>query len=140
MRTVFFQFFQVSQVYETIELSWLAKLVPFTDATHLETVVIDSAQSTGVQVRIDHQTNSLRFGTDMNLYKSETPEGPYVQQMPSEALRGQLQTITTALQQAVEIISTKETQLMHVATMKQLVSDYQRHCHEDHHVTLKRKL
>lgn len=44
------------------------------------------------------------------------------------------------LQQAIKVISAKETELEHVATMKQLVLDYQRHSHADHYVTLKRKL
>ena len=38
-------------MYETIELSWLTKLAPFTTSTHLETVVIKTAQSNGIQVR-----------------------------------------------------------------------------------------
>ena len=40
----------MSQVYETIELNWLAKLAPFADATHLETVVLYTAQSNGIHV------------------------------------------------------------------------------------------
>ena len=32
------------------------------------------------KVRIDHQTKSLRFGTDVTFsYKDESPEGPFVQ-------------------------------------------------------------
>ena len=41
---------QVSQVYETVKLDWLANLVPFTTSTHLETVVIETAHSNGIQV------------------------------------------------------------------------------------------
>ena len=44
---------QVSQVYETIELDWLAKLAPFTTPTQLETVVIETAQSNGIQVELE---------------------------------------------------------------------------------------
>ena len=43
---------QVSQVYETVELDWLAKLAPFTTPTHLETIVIETAQSNSIQVYI----------------------------------------------------------------------------------------
>ncbi len=42
---------QVSQVYESIELSRLAKMAPFTTAAHLEKVVVDTAHSNGIQVR-----------------------------------------------------------------------------------------
>ena len=37
-------------MYETVELDWLARLVPFTTSTHLETVVIETAHSNGIQV------------------------------------------------------------------------------------------
>lgn len=40
-------------MYETIELDWLAKLAPFTTPTQLETVVIETAQSNGIQVEVD---------------------------------------------------------------------------------------
>ena len=41
-------------MYETVELDWLARLVPFTTPTHLETVVIETAHSNGIQVLLNY--------------------------------------------------------------------------------------
>ena len=41
---------QVSQVYETIELSRLSELAAFANATDLERVVVNTARSNGIQV------------------------------------------------------------------------------------------
>ena len=41
---------QVSQVYETIELSRLSELAAFANATNLERVVVNTARSNGIQV------------------------------------------------------------------------------------------
>jgi hypothetical protein len=38
-----------------------------------------------VQVRIDHRTQSVHFGTDLTeSQRTDLPEGPHVQPMPSE--------------------------------------------------------
>ena len=43
---------QVAQVFETIELSRLAELAPFTTPTQLEKAVVETAHSNGIQVRL----------------------------------------------------------------------------------------
>ena len=38
-----------------------------------------------MQVRIDHRTGSVHFGTDLSeAQRTELPEGPTIQNMPSE--------------------------------------------------------
>ncbi len=40
------------------------------------------------QVRIDHRTGTVRFGTDLaEAQRKDLPEGPNVQSMPSEQIR-----------------------------------------------------
>lgn len=41
---------QVSQVYQSIELSRLAELAPFTTPLHLEKVVVETAHSNNILV------------------------------------------------------------------------------------------
>ena len=41
---------QVSQVYESIELTRLVELAPFTTSFQLEKVVVETAHSNGIQV------------------------------------------------------------------------------------------
>ena len=65
------------------------------------------------QVRIDHRTKSLSFGTDLGVsQKEDIPEGPYIQSMPSEQIRNQVINIAQALNQAMEIIGPKESTLV----------------------------
>jgi hypothetical protein len=49
-------FSQVSQVYESIQLSRLVELAPFATTTDLEKVVVETATSNNIQVRVDHAT------------------------------------------------------------------------------------
>ena len=57
------------------------------------------------QVRIDHNKASLTFGTDLGVaQKEDTPEGPFIQSMPSEQIRSQLAHMANALNQAVKIV------------------------------------
>ena len=65
------------------------------------------------QVRIDHRTKSLSFGTDLGVsQKEDIPEGPYIQSMPSEQIRNQVINMAQALNQAMEIIGQKESVLV----------------------------
>lgn len=61
------------------------------------------------QVRIDHRSKSLSFGTDLMVaQKEDVPEGPYIQSMPSEGIRNQLISMARALHQAIERIEPKD--------------------------------
>merc|ERR1740128_1380448 len=82
---------QVSQVYQTVKISRLLELAPFTDHHHMERLVVECARNNDMQVRIDHRTRSVRFGTDLSeAQRTDLPEGPHVQSMPSEQIRTQL--------------------------------------------------
>lgn len=62
------------------------------------------------QVRIDHRSHSLSFGTDLGLsQKEEAAEGPTIQSMTSEQIRNQLTVMGRVLSQAVSLISPKQT-------------------------------
>ena len=66
-----------------------------------------------LQVRIDHKTHSLSFGTDLGVsQKEDIPEGPYIQSMPSETIRNQVINIAQALNQAMAIIGPKESSVV----------------------------
>jgi hypothetical protein len=48
----------------------------------------DSIKFLFVQVRIDHRTQSVHFGTDLTeSQRTDLPEGPHVQPMPSEQVK-----------------------------------------------------
>ena len=61
------------------------------------------------QVRIDHRTQSLSFGTNLGVaQKEDVPEGPNIQSMPSESIRNQLTQMAQAIDSAVNIITPHE--------------------------------
>ena len=66
------------------------------------------------QVRIDHRTRSLSFGTDLGVaQKEDVAEGPCLQSMPSEQIRNQLIHFSQALHQAVDLIQPKQIKVRH---------------------------
>ncbi|CAL8299677.1 unnamed protein product [Merluccius merluccius] len=96
---------QVAQIYQSIEFSRLASLVPFVDAFQLERSIVDAARHCDLQVRIDHSSRTLSFGSDLNYStKEDSPVGPFLQNMPSEQIRNQLTAMSSSLAKAIQII------------------------------------
>lgn len=57
------------------------------------------------QVRIDHTSRTLSFGSDLNYStKEDAPVGPFLQNMPSEQIRNQLTAMSSAMAKAIQII------------------------------------
>lgn len=96
---------QVAQIYTSIEFNRLATLVPFVDAFQLERSIVDAARHCDLQVRIDHSSRTLSFGSDLNYStKEDSPVGPFLQNMPSEQIRNQLTAMSSSLAKAIEVI------------------------------------
>ncbi|XP_075071656.1 eukaryotic translation initiation factor 3 subunit A isoform X2 [Mixophyes fleayi] len=96
---------QVAQIYQSIEFSRLTSLVPFVDAFLLERAIVDAARHCDLQVRIDHTSRTLSFGSDLNYStREDAPVGPFLQNMPSEQIRNQLTAMSSVLSKAVATI------------------------------------
>uniref|UniRef100_A0A8C9EKV4 Eukaryotic translation initiation factor 3 subunit A n=1 Tax=Pavo cristatus TaxID=9049 RepID=A0A8C9EKV4_PAVCR len=96
---------KVAQIYQSIEFSRLATLVPFVDAFQLERSIVDAARHCDLQVRLDHTTRTLSFGSDLNYStREDAPLGPQLQSMPSEQIRNQLTAMSSALAKALAVI------------------------------------
>ncbi|KAM5132131.1 eukaryotic translation initiation factor 3 subunit A [Mantella aurantiaca] len=96
---------QVAQIYQSIEFSRLTTLVPFVDAFMLERAIVDAARHCDLQVRIDHSSRTLSFGSDLNYSaREDAPVGPFLQNMPSEHIRNQLTAMSSVLSKAVAAI------------------------------------
>ncbi|KAL5471152.1 hypothetical protein EMCRGX_G029236 [Ephydatia muelleri] len=131
---------QVSQVYQAIELKRLAELVPFTNPSDLERIVVEMACSNNIQVQIDHHTKSLRFGTDITFTsKSDVSDGPSIQVLPSEILCNQLAAMSQALQQAVKKISGESEAQLAAEHRKSVMQDCLQHARQDHRIANQRK-
>ncbi|XP_068180128.1 eukaryotic translation initiation factor 3 subunit A-like [Antennarius striatus] len=96
---------QVAQIYQSIEFTRLASLLPFVDAFQLEHSIVDAARHYDLQVRIDHISRTLSFGSDLNYStKEDAPAGPFLQNMPSEHIRNQVSVISASLAKATQVI------------------------------------
>lgn len=131
---------QVSQVYQTIAFSRLADLIPFASKFRLERVIVDAAKTLELQVRIDHRSKSLSFGTDLMVaQKEDVPEGPYIQSMPSEGIRNQLISMARALHQAIERIEPKERKVQRHEMQVQIANSYRMTAKKEHQRILQRR-
>ncbi|XP_065925615.1 eukaryotic translation initiation factor 3 subunit A isoform X3 [Magallana gigas] len=131
---------QVSQVYQTIAFSRLADLIPFASKFRLERVIVDAAKTLELQVRIDHRSKSLSFGTDLMVaQKEDVPEGPYIQSMPSEGIRNQLISMARALHQAIERIEPKDRKVQGHEMQVQIANSYRMTAKKEHQRILQRR-
>ncbi len=104
---------QVSQVYQTIELKRFISLAPPIDEHRLEKIIVNAARNNDVQVHIEHKSQALTFGTDLNVSTGRTvgndtgSKSNIIQKMPNEQIRNQLISISRALYSCMEIVNDK---------------------------------
>merc|ERR1719210_1051198 len=96
---------QVAQVYQSVSMKRLLTLAKFSSHHHMERLIVECARNNDMQVRIDHRTGSVHFGTDLSeAQRTELPEGPTIQNMPSEQVRTQLMSMMAVLDKSLMII------------------------------------
>merc|ERR1719481_148947 len=96
---------QVAQVYQSISMTRLLSLTIFASQQHMERIIVECARNNDMQVRIDHRTSAVHFGTDLTeCQRTEMPEGPHIQAMPSEQVRTQLMSMMKVLDKGLSTI------------------------------------
>ncbi|XP_077352077.1 eukaryotic translation initiation factor 3 subunit A [Festucalex cinctus] len=131
---------QVAQIYQSIEFSRLASLVPFVDAFQLERSIVDAARHCDLQVRIDHTSQTLSFGSDLNYStKEDAPVGPFLQNMPSEQIRNQLTAMSASLAKALQVIKPASTLQEREEQSQQAIAAYLKNARKDHQRILARR-
>uniref|UniRef100_A0A8C6X560 Eukaryotic translation initiation factor 3 subunit A n=1 Tax=Naja naja TaxID=35670 RepID=A0A8C6X560_NAJNA len=131
---------QVAQIYQSIEFCRLTTLVPFVDAFQLERAIVDAARHCDLQVRIDHTTRTLSFGSDLNYCtREDAPLGPQLQSMPSEQIRNQLTAMSSALAKALEFIKPPHLLLEKEEQHQQAVTAYLKNSKKEHQRILARR-
>ncbi|KAK2824007.1 hypothetical protein Q5P01_021182 [Channa striata] len=131
---------QVAQIYQSIEFSRLASLVPFVDAFQLERSIVDAARHCDLQVRIDHTSRTLSFGSDLNYStKEDAPVGPFLQNMPSEQIRNQLTAMSSSLAKALQVIKPASTLQEREEQNQQAIAAYLKNARKDHQRILARR-
>ena len=67
----------------------LLVLAKFSSPHHMERLIVECARNNDMQVRLDHRTGSVNFGTDLSeAQRTDLTEGPNIQAMPSEQVGG----------------------------------------------------
>ncbi|CAK6962427.1 eukaryotic translation initiation factor 3 subunit A [Scomber scombrus] len=131
---------QVAQIYQSIEFSRLASLVPFVDAFQLERSIVDAARHCDLQVRIDHSSRTLSFGSDLNYStKEDAPVGPFLQNMPSEQIRNQLTAMSASLAKAIQVIKPASMLQEREEQSQQAIAAYLKNARKDHQRILARR-
>lgn len=84
----------------------------FGDKSRLEQLLVDAVRFNDMQIMIDHTSNCVRFGDSLaEASREDLPEGPQLQEMPSETVRLQLVNIFNFLEETVEMIDPAEIQV-----------------------------
>ncbi|KAM8707314.1 hypothetical protein ACLKA7_011411 [Drosophila subpalustris] len=131
---------QISQVYESIEFKRLLELAPFCNIFELEKLLVESVRHNDMQIRIDHQKNSIYFGTDLTESQREyRPDGPALQSMPSEQIRSQLVNMSTVLTRAVSIVYPNRERDQRAKLRTQMVHHYHEIKDREHQRILQRQ-
>uniref|UniRef100_UPI0037E72740 eukaryotic translation initiation factor 3 subunit A n=1 Tax=Semicossyphus pulcher TaxID=241346 RepID=UPI0037E72740 len=131
---------QVAQIYQSIEFTRLASLVPFVDAFQLERSIVDAARHCDLQVRIDHSSRTLSFGSDLNYStKEDAPVGPFLQNMPSEQIRNQLTAMSASLAKAIQVIKPASILQEREEHNQQAIAAYLKNARKDHQRILARR-
>ncbi|XP_062376254.1 eukaryotic translation initiation factor 3 subunit A [Sardina pilchardus] len=131
---------QVAQIYQSIEFNRLASLVPFVDAFQLERSIVDAARHCDLQVRIDHTSRTLSFGSDLNYStKEDAPVGPFLQNMPSEQIRNQLTAMSSSLAKAIQVIRPASILQEREEQSQQAIAAYLKNGRKEHQRILARR-
>ena len=123
---------QISQVYQTIELKRFIDLAPPMDKHRLEKIIVNAAKNNDVQVRIEHKSKALTFGTDISLSNGQTitnetgSKTSVIQKMPNEQIRNQLIAISRALYSSMEIINDKANKERNDKLRREIALTYSR--------------
>ena len=70
----------------------------------LERNIVHITHKLKLQIRIDHRTQTMAFGSDLTNNSEQIEEGPILQPMPSDTIRSQLTHMATALDKAVSLV------------------------------------
>jgi len=130
---------QVAQVYESVSMERLISLSVFSDRHHMERLIVECARNNDMQVRIDHRTSSVHFGTDLaESQKAEVAEGPHVQAMPSEQVRTQLMSMFNVLHKSLDTINPDRLQIETAELKTKITEAYHQSKVRDHQRLLAR--
>merc|ERR1711892_235598 len=130
---------QVAQVYQSVSMKRLLSLTKFSTHHHMERLIVECARNNDMQVRIDHRTGSVHFGTDLSeAQRTDLPEGPHIQSMPSEQVRTQLMSMMSVLDKSLATIHPDRNKVESAELRQRITEAYHQSKVRDHQRLLAR--
>lgn len=130
---------QVAQVYQSVSMKRLLTLTKFASHHHMERLIVECARNNDMQVRIDHRTGSVHFGTDLSeAQRTDLPEGPHIQSMPSEQVRTQLMSMMSVLDKSLATIHPDRNRVENAELRQRITEAYHQSKVRDHQRLLAR--
>merc|ERR1712123_63191 len=130
---------QVAQVYQSVSMKRLLSLTKFSTHHHMERLIVECARNNEMQVRIDHRTGSVHFGTDLSeAQRTDLPEGPHIQSMPSEQVRTQLMSMMSVLDKTLATIHPDRNKVESAELRQRITEAYHQSKVRDHQRLLAR--
>merc|ERR1719219_1094699 len=92
-----------------------------------------------MQVRVDHRSKTVHFGTELAEAQSvDEAEGPHLQDMPSEQIRTQLMLMLEVLDKSLKTIHPDKMKIENDALRQKIVEAYHQSKNRDHQRILER--
>merc|ERR1712123_36589 len=130
---------QVAQVYQSVSMKRLLSLSKFSTHHHMEKLIVECARNNDMQVRIDHRTGAINFGTDLSeAQRTDLPEGPHIQSMPSEQVRTQLMSMMSVLDKSLATIHPDRNKVESAELRQRITEAYHQSKVRDHQRLLAR--
>merc|ERR1712130_60501 len=105
----------------------------------MERLIVECARNNDMQVRIDHRTGSVHFGTDLSeAQRTDLPEGPHIQSMPSEQVRTQLMSMMSVLDKSLATIYPDRNKVESAELRQRITEAYHQSKVRDHQRLLAR--
>ncbi len=96
-------------------------------------MIVSSVRHNDMQIRIDHRTQTVHFGTDLAEAQSrDVAEGPHLQDMPSEQIRTQLMRMLEVLDRSLKTIHPDKVKIENDALRSKIVEAYHHSKQREH--------
>jgi len=103
----------------------LLDLAPFATSFELERVIVDCVRHNDMQIRVDHRSRTVHFGTELAEAQSiSETEGPHLQDMPSEQIRTQLMLMLEVMDKSLKTIHPDKMKIENNALRQKIVDAY----------------
>uniref|UniRef100_A0A914XEM4 Eukaryotic translation initiation factor 3 subunit A n=1 Tax=Plectus sambesii TaxID=2011161 RepID=A0A914XEM4_9BILA len=139
-------FKQLGQIYETLSLDRIRKVVPFYSPNDLERFLVNASKRRLVQAHVDHRAKCVRFGStddatlagggDLDLSADTSSDGS---QLGADGMRGHLEAIYARLREAVDVLDGAKRRQAILEKLKHNVTVYGYHRKDDYERILSRR-